>query len=204
MHNAVRALGLYSASLMNTASLVPFAVPLVQIWVRSQRRRYLRKPQARSLSIQETKAFLPFFTQELLQDVRIVEVPAISEPPLYWLLAKLRVEVPLTISDIDGVTFNETVVIRRRRRTDSDWHSLLFHELVHVVQYRLLGTNLFDRYLRELARARMNYDENLFERQAYRLQSRFECEPECSFTVEAEVARELKAIGAAQSQRATK
>lgn len=93
------------------------------------------------------------------------------------------------MSHASAITFDDTiVVVRDPARTIDDWYPLLFHELVHVVQYSILGLDLFiDRYLGAFAAAGMDYDQNTFEREAYALQRRFQFAPSTPFSVEAAV-----------------
>lgn len=77
------------------------------------------------------------------------------------------------------------IVAHDDRSTDLAWISLLFHELVHVVQYRLLGTpGLCARYIGEWQRAGFSYFEIGLEKCAYALQDEFDRRPEVTFDVE--------------------
>jgi len=120
--------------------------------------------------------------------VRVAEVSAFPCPWFYSLVRHLAVNVP-EMSHASAITFDDTiVVVRDPARIIHDWYPLLFHELVHVVQYDILGLDLFiDRYLRAFAAAGMDYDQNAFEREAYALQRRFQFAPAAPFSVKAAV-----------------
>jgi hypothetical protein len=86
-----------------------------------------------------------------------------------------------------GLTLGNLVLVER---DVPDRHSLLFHELVHVVQFARLGRGGFlARYLAEWAAAGWDVGAIPMERDAYELQRRFERGER--FDAEAEVARRL-------------
>ncbi len=69
---------------------------------------------------------------------------------------------------------------------------LLFHELVHVVQYRLLGIGGFIHgYVTGWAAAGFVYEAIPLEREAFDLEQRFEREPQRHFSVRTLVSRRL-------------
>jgi hypothetical protein len=170
---------------MDLSRVLPVAIPIARIWVRSQRNRYRFCDQARSLTQIETAALSPFFASEILEQVRVAEVFGIPNPSFYSLLRRLGIKPPLDISHAGAITFDDTVVVvRRGNEAIRSWYPLLFHELVHVVQYASLGSHIFvDKYLRGLAAVDMDYYRNPFEREAYALQSRFETAPHIPFSV---------------------
>src|SRR6266576_6182962 len=75
---------------------------------------------------------------------------------------------------------------------------LLFHEFVHVLQYRLLGVQEFARRYVDgwlagkgfLDRPDLRYVSIPLERQAYDLQARFAAAPDSAFSVEAALQQE--------------
>jgi hypothetical protein len=135
---------------------------------------------------------LPFFAQELIGKVRVAKVPVVPTPWFYPVLRRFGIDVPVEMSLAEAITFDDTIVVRDGRHSIRDWHSLLFHELVHVVQYSLLGPDQFiDQYVRGLVACGMDYNRNPFEREAYALQGRFDSAPDVGFSVEAEVRKSL-------------
>lgn len=80
------------------------------------------------------------------------------------------------------ITFDNVVVFRIPLT-----ESILFHELVHVEQYRQLGVQrLAELYLTGFMRGG-GYEEIPMEANAYELGRRFEANPCSPFSVEAEV-----------------
>jgi hypothetical protein len=98
---------------------------------------------------------------------------------------------PIDFDRNDGITFQDTVLISQAR-TIPDPAALLFHELVHVVQYDVLGVDEFVRqYVRGYAAADFDYFAIPLERAAFECQQRFEAAPHAVFSVRDEVTRRL-------------
>jgi len=74
-----------------------------------------------------------------------------------------------------GITLIDTVLIGASiARAGPRWNGLLFHELVHVAQFRALGTEGFAReYLGGWMAAGRRYSRIPLEVEAYTLQRRF-------------------------------
>jgi hypothetical protein len=160
-------------------------------WVRDENRRL--RDRARALTQAETRSMAAWFGTELLNSARVVMLercprPAFLTPELTAQLAAL--DVDQTLLEIDrmaGITFGDLMVIATfgapgfRLRPN-----LLFHELVHVAQYRALGVERFmEIYVRGFVRA--GYLGTPPEAQAYALTDRFERGE--VFSVEAEAVR---------------
>lgn len=74
-----------------------------------------------------------------------------------------------------AITFVDTVVVNRRFVEEPTPVELLFHELVHAVQYEVLGAEAFiRRYVDGWAAGGFSYANIPLERMAYRLQADFE------------------------------
>ena len=72
--------------------------------------------------------------------------------------------------DVDGITYGNTYYIKSGTQSSVPLH---FHELVHVVQWSLLGVPKFiERYLSELST--FGYEGAPLEQMAYELQHHFE------------------------------
>ncbi|MDY0204917.1 MAG: hypothetical protein WCR32_08950 [Geobacter sp.] len=96
--------------------------------------------------------------------------------------------VPSPFTAAAAITYDDTYYVRP---AFAHHLSLHVHELVHVAQYRHLGTKSFLRhYLRQVLRT--GYRDAALERMAYDLQRRFELEP-VPFDILAEVSRQLSA-----------
>jgi len=106
------------------------------------------------------------------------------DPILYPLVRVFGIQGMLEMSSIGAITLIDVVA-----HPDELDLGTLFHELVHVVQYRVLGLKEFARlYVRGFLE-RGGYEGIPLERQAYQLGSRFERWPQRLFSVEEEVIR---------------
>jgi hypothetical protein len=79
-----------------------------------------------------------YFSQPLLQSAKCVVVERVPMPPLTALGLSQFAEFER--ADNSGVTYLDTYFVKRDRATDEPLH---FHELIHVVQWRLLGPERF-------------------------------------------------------------
>lgn len=151
-------------------------------WLRWARRRYRRV--ARPLNEVERERFQGFFSEALLRSARVAHAREV-ELPLMGVARRLSGgQMPL--AQIGGIALIDTVVIARRDES----LGTLFHELVHVAQYRRLGAGGFLRaYIGGWAAAGCSYPEIPLEVQARRLQDRFLARPDRRFSVEEEVER---------------
>lgn len=133
-----------------------------------------------------------FFTTEVLESARIRVVDAIEDPPFYSAYEELGREVPLRFSGAVGLALVDTILLRRSHAgpgTDAR-HSVLFHELVHLEQYRILGAETYvERYVSAFAENGFEYRANPFEAQAFELQNRYRNQPDRTFVVADEVRR---------------
>jgi len=79
-----------------------------------------------------------YFSHELLRHAKLV---AVDRPPMAPLSALgLTQFVSFERGDYDGVVYFDTLFLKRGRVADE---SLYFHELIHLVQWRLLGPERF-------------------------------------------------------------
>ena len=160
-------------------------------WIRAQRARH--RPEARALYPRTQAALAPFFDAEVLRDARFRSVPVIENPGFYEALTAAGQPVPMDFTTAQGITFDDTVLLSARDGVAAGPPSgLLFHELVHVVQYRLLGICEFTRrYVTGWAAAGFVYEAIPLERDAFELQHRFERAPRAPFRVRELVAARL-------------
>lgn len=124
-----------------------------------------------------------YFSAVDLERVRVVESDPlpIPVPPFAGLIRAIGLDYP-DISLTAAITFDH--VIATREAMDA---RLLFHELVHAVQYRLLGVASFARlYVRGFL-AQRSYEKIPLECCAFELEARFR-RSRVPFSVEAEVA----------------
>jgi hypothetical protein len=124
-----------------------------------------------------------YFSEELLGSAKFVVIDRVPMPPLAALgLSRFAAFV---LGDPDGITYLDTFFVRRERATDEDLH---FHELIHVVQWRLLGP---ERFLAAYAAGleAFGYRDSPLERMAYDAQAAFASGP--IFDAERFVAQKL-------------
>ena len=116
----------------------------------------------------------PFFEEATLERVRI-----------RWL--------PRVLSLVAGITLRRTILLSKRWLAP-DPRPLLFHELVHVVQYERLGPVRFLwRYLRGFVSGGFSYFRIPLEAHAYELQGRYLQDRGRAFSVSREVEARLAA-----------
>ncbi len=134
-------------------------------YIRAQRHRYYG--EGKSLAFGETWAH--FFPREDLERVRILEPgrERVANPPFYVELQKLGFSGLPDFSTMAAITFDDVVVFHEELTPQ-----LIFHELVHVTQYRLLGIDEFARlYVQGYLLA--GYEGTPLEKCAYELDGRF-------------------------------
>ncbi|HVN17226.1 MAG TPA: hypothetical protein VMU05_00585 [Dongiaceae bacterium] len=158
---------------------------LVAEYIAHQRESFLQKAHPIPEAIQ--KKLQPFFPRGLLQSVTVAKGRA-AEPGFYPQLRAMGIRNAPAFSDMAGITFQDVVVY-----VDRIPDSLLFHELVHAVQYEHLGVQGFsDRYVRGFLMGG-SYEEIPLEKQAYELEARFAANPDSPFSVEGDVSERLRA-----------
>lgn len=137
------------------------------------------------MSPEERDRMAGFFEDSLLSDTRICALGVDS-----W---RGRIHVPLHLAGMSAITLGDTIVLAAGTPTTGPrWSRLLFHELVHIVQYRLLGIDEFAaRYLGGWARRGFRHSRIPLEQDVRELEARFDASAAQPFSVAAEVARQL-------------
>jgi len=133
-----------------------------------------------------------FFLSQVLDAARVLVLHAVrvENPPFYPMLVGMGLSELPDFSRAAGITFGD-VIVSHEPFTDG----LLFHELVHVEQYRQLGIPRFSElYVRGFLSVG-GYDGILLEANAYELGRRFEGNPRHQFSVADEVARSIREDG---------
>jgi hypothetical protein len=128
-----------------------------------------------------------FFPDAVLAETRIVKA-AMPEPILYPLVKALGMKGLLEMSSINAITLVDVVAYPERLE-----RSTLFHELVHVVQYRVLGLKRFAELYVKGFLVGKGYAGIPLERHTYELGARFERDPKAVFSVEEDVIRRHEA-----------
>ncbi len=161
-----------------------FAAP-VHAYICRQRDRL--RSQASILLERDRIPVERYFKPEVLDRVRILlaEPLPIPDPPFASVVRRFGFDYPRP-SLTQAITFENVIAFREGMNA-----SLLFHELVHVVQYQVLGVREFARqYISGFLETR-SYSEIPLERSAFDLQFRFESDAR-QFDVEFEVRRYLQ------------
>jgi hypothetical protein len=173
---------------MATSRLTPEQIAqvsgLVARYIATQRERYASR--AVPLSVQQRAAMNGFFSPQLLDVTRLLVLQGerVANPDFYPMLRSLGLNNLPDQSTMAAITFCD-VVVSHEPFTDG----LLFHELVHVEQYRQLGIACFaDLYVRGFLSGG-SYEAIPLEVNAYSLGGRFEQNPANRFPVEDEVRR---------------
>ncbi len=147
-------------------------------YIRAQRAGY--RPRSAPLAFSEL--WLKFFPKSDLERIRILPPgqERVPNPPFYAELEKMGFAGLPNFTTMAAITFDDTVVFH-----DALTPQLIFHEMVHVVQYRLLGVDEFARlYVRGYLQG--GYAGTPLEKCAYDLDGRF-IMGSVGFDVEAEV-----------------
>jgi hypothetical protein len=127
-----------------------------------------------------------FFPVDVLDGVRVVRGRA-RKPRFYSQLRALGIRNLPPFSDMAGVTFEDIVV-----HVQALTRPLLFHELVHAVQYKFLGLQDFaERYVQGFLTGG-SYEKIPLEKQAYELEERYCAHPETAFSVAADVENRIR------------
>jgi len=155
-------------------------------WIVTQRETHFEKRS--ELDSSTRLAIGSFYESDTLNSARICEVSQIENPPFYSDLEEQGISMPLDFRDMAGITFVDTILIAPSKFDEKYRISLVFHECVHVAQYRYLGLEGFVReYVTGWAANNFDYYKIPLEVQAYQLQNRFKSDPDNVFSVETEV-----------------
>lgn len=157
---------------------------LVAQYISAQRERYA--PRAIPLTALQKAAMTGNFSMGLLEGTRslVLQGERVANPDFYPMLRSLGFNNLPDQSTMAAITFSDVVV---SHVPFSD--GLLFHELVHVEQYRQLGIPRFaELYVRGFL-AGGGYDAIPLEVNAYTLGGRYERNPAQRFSVADDVAK---------------
>lgn len=164
---------------------IAWVIMQVEAYIEHQRQTCW--PDATPLSLSQKNVMRPFFPEPTLDSTRLAVLAGqqVNNPPFYGELIKMGFEAASlpNFSLMAAITFVDTVV-SHEPFTDR----LLFHELVHVVQYEKLGAAEFAaKYVRGFLSGG-SYEGIPLEMNAYELDARFAAAPTKAFSVASEVA----------------
>lgn len=155
-------------------------------WV--ERRRQVHRRRASPLAEEVRAQLEQWFEPGTLSRARIRSVPPFRNPAVFahlpWSLPRLPVHA--------AITFGDTILVSRLPAPGPAPASLVFHELVHVVQYDVLGIAEFTRlYLAGWVAHGFRYRRIPLEVMAFELQRRFDGGERLAEPVEVYVRRAL-------------
>ncbi|HUL14658.1 MAG TPA: hypothetical protein VLV88_01580 [Terriglobales bacterium] len=158
------------------------AVRCVSGYLRSQREQYVQ--MGKPIPVEQRAKMERFFPTSLLRRIMMVEMAGcrIENPPFYQEAKELGfVNLP-EITHMASLTFDDVIVFH-----ESLTERLLFHALVHVVQFHQLGVDTFtELFVRSFLRVNSHFLVPL-EAHAFALDSKFAANGERGFSVEEEV-----------------
>lgn len=169
-------------------AMVSQLVSMVEDYINSSRKKYA--PQAVPLIGAQRSTMQPFFSPAVLDSARLYVLRGmhVSNPTMYPMAKMMGIRNLPDFSAMAAITFVD-VIVCHEECTDA----LLFHELVHVVQYAQMGIKEFaKRFVSGFVQAE-SFEEIPMEKFASALEARFSENASQSFSVEAEVQQWLEA-----------
>ena len=139
--------------------------PKVMAWI--QQTLLAHKTLARPVTAEKFARLPPYFSKTQIEVAKFVIVDRVPVPPLSSIgLSRFN---KFERRDYDGATYIDSYFLKRARANDESLH---FHEMIHIVQWRLLGAKLFlAMYAGGLAK--FGYRNGPLERIAYDAQELF-------------------------------
>jgi hypothetical protein len=165
------------------------ALPLVLGWIRATLAANAGK--MRSVSSAGFARLPLYFQQKTLSAAKFVTTDCVPIPPMSAM--GLNQFAAFEHGEFDGITYLDTFFLREHRIDDEGLH---FHELIHVVQWRVLGP---ERFLTSYALGleAFGYRNNPLEVIAYDAESDFRNSPtpfDSEVRVENELQRKLRSL----------
>ena len=158
--------------------------PVLIGWIRQTVAAYAER--ARPASGFGFRRLLAYFSPALLASARVVPVDVLPMPPLSQMGLTQFTEWERI--EYGGITYLDTYFVTQNELANEALH---FHELIHVIQWRLLGPERFIAMYAD-GLERFGHRSSPLEVIAYDLQDRFGTSA-AVFDAEAEVAARLKA-----------
>src|ERR1700704_4134460 len=163
-------------------AMVSQLATMVEDYINSSRKKYAS--QAVPLTDAQRNTMQPFFPSAVLDSVRLclLHGTRVPNPSMYSMAKMMGIRNLPDFSDMAAITFVD-VVVSHQEFTDA----LLFHELVHVVQYAQLGVKEFaSRFVSGFVQGG-SFEEITLEKNAYALEGRFSKNAAEQFSVDDEV-----------------
>jgi hypothetical protein len=163
---------------------LPF-LPVILNWIQQTLDAHAR--EKRPVASFKFPRLPQYFSEELLNSASVVITDRLPRPPLSAL--GLTEFADFEKQPISGITYLDTYFLEPSAAADESLH---FHELVHVVQWQVLGPQDF-LFLYAAGLAEFRYRERPLETMAFEHQRRFDA-GEPPYSVEAEVRRQTLAL----------
>ena len=141
---------------------------MVEDYVTSSGKKYA--PEAVPLTDELRTAMQPFFSPAVLDSARlcVLHGTRVSNPPMYAIAKMMGIRNLPDFAAMTAITFVD-VIVSHQEFTDA----LLFHELVHVVQYAQMDMKEFAaRFVNGFIQGG-SYEEVPLEKMAHELEDRF-------------------------------
>jgi hypothetical protein len=166
--------------------------PKVMGWIRQTLRAH--KPLARPVAAKNFKRLPLYFSKAQVRAAKFVVVDRVPVPPLSSIgLSRFR---EFEHGDYDGICYLDTYFLKPAGADDESLH---FHEMVHLVQWRLLGPEFFlAMYAAGLEK--FGYRNSPLEKMAYDAQELFAGSASV-FDVERLVSERLSEVDTAQQRK---
>ena len=163
-------------------AMVSQLASMVEDYVTSSRKKYA--PQAIPLTDAQRNVMLPFFSPEVLDSARlcVLRGTRVQNPTMYAMAKMMGIRNLPDFTAMPAVTFVD-VIVSHQEFTDA----LLFHELVHVVQYAQMDMKEFAaRFVNGFIQGG-SYEEVPLEKMAHALEDRFSQNATQVFSVDDEI-----------------
>ena len=141
---------------------------MVEDYIASSRKKFAT--QATPLTNAQRSTMQPYFPAEILDNTRlcVLRGARVPNPSMYSMAKMMGIRNLPDFSEMAAITFVD-VIVSHEEFTDA----LLFHELVHAVQYAQMGLKEFSsRYVNGFIQGG-SYEEVPLEKNAYLLEGRF-------------------------------
>jgi hypothetical protein len=141
------------------------AYPKLRMWI--EKTLALYEESARPVTSMHFVRLPLYFDKHLLETVKFVAVDRVPMPPLAAMgLGRFAAFVQ---GNVDGITYEDRYFIKQTVVTEEPLH---FHELIHVIQWRLLGpAGFLAAYANGLDE--FGYENNPLEKMAYEAEASF-------------------------------
>jgi hypothetical protein len=157
-------------------------VGMVEDYILKSRQRYAAR--AVPLTAEQKGTMQPFFPADVLEQARLLVLNGerVQDPSFYTMARMMGFKNLPSFSEVAAVTFVDVIVSH-----EPFTNALLFHELVHAVQYSEMGSKEFsEKYVHGFLRGG-GYDGIPLEKNAYELEARYQANPAQVFPVAEEV-----------------